>query len=230
MISLQQISKRYDSASGTVEALRQTNLEVPTGQHVAIVGKSGSGKSTLLNLIAGLDRPTAGSLVVGGVALNALSERELAAWRGHHVGIVFQFYQLIPTLSALDNVRFAMNLVNKLPKADRTARAESLLEEVGLADKLRKFPHELSGGQRQRVAIARALANDPQLLIADEPTGNLDSKTGGQIEALFARVHAQGTTVVTVTHARIEGKGYDAVWHIEDGTLCDPELPNPVLL
>lgn len=219
MIRLENVDKIYSSPGGDVHALKQVNLDISKGENVVIVGKSGSGKSTLLNLISGIDRPTNGLVTIDGIKLNELNENELALWRGKEVGIVFQFYQLLPTLSAEDNVTFAMGLVNKVSKAKRKALAQEYLQEVGLADKRRKFPNELSGGERQRVAIARALANNPSLIIADEPTGNLDSKTGEQINALFKKLHANGTTILTVTHANITDRVFDRVITIDDGKL-----------
>ena len=230
MIELRNVQKYYDSAAGAVHALQHFDLQIEAGENVVIVGKSGSGKSTLLNLISGIDRPSSGLVSVDGQALNQLNENELALWRGRHVGIVFQFYQLLPTLSAIDNVLFAMSLVNKVPKRERQKLAAGYLTEVGLGDKLKKYPNELSGGERQRVAIARSLANQPALIIADEPTGNLDSKTGAQIESLFQKVNQAGTTLITVTHANIEGKYYDRAIYIEDGKLSKevlaPKLQN----
>ncbi len=221
MIKLQKINKIYQSAGGDVHALKDNSLYIRKGDNVVIVGKSGSGKSTLLNVISGIDRPSSGDIVVNGQDLNALNENELALWRGKNVGIVFQFYQLLPTLSAVDNVLFAMSLVNKIPNGERNTKARQHLVEVGLAAKMKKFPNELSGGERQRVAIARAMANSPTLIIADEPTGNLDSKTGAQIDELFKRLNDNGTTLVTVTHSNIGDKHFDKMIHIEDGILTD---------
>ncbi len=221
MIQLKNIDKIYSSAGGDVHALRSSNLTISKGENVVIVGKSGSGKSTLLNIISGIDRPSSGEVQVNNQDLNALKENELALWRGENVGIVFQFYQLLPTLSALDNVLFAMNLVDKISKKERSEKARLHLDEVGLSDKMKKFPNELSGGERQRVAIARSLANSPTLIIADEPTGNLDSKTGAQIDELFKKLNENGTTLLRVTHANIDDKIFDRVVHIEDGTLSD---------
>ncbi len=221
MINLRSVKKIYASVGGDVHALRQTNLSISKGENVVIVGKSGSGKSTLLNVISGIDRPSSGDVIINGHDLNGMNENELALWRGQNVGIVSQFYQLLPTLSAEDNLIFAMSLVNKIPKGERKAKAQYHLEEVGLADKMRKFPNELSGGERQRIAIARALANSPTLIIADEPTGNLDSKTGEQIDELFKRLNENGTTLLTVTHANITNRQFDRVVHIEDGILSD---------
>ena len=219
MIRLENINKVYQSIGGDVYALKKTNLTISQGENVVIIGNSGSGKSTLLNIISGIDRPTSGIIIVDGQDLNQLNENELALWRGNNVGIVFQFYQLLPTLSALDNILFAMNLVNKIPKAERQDKAMRHLEEVGLAGKARKFPNELSGGERQRVAIARSLANDPTIIIGDEPTGNLDSTTGKQIDEIFNGLNEKGTTLLRVTHANIENKVFDRIVHIQDGVL-----------
>jgi putative ABC transport system ATP-binding protein len=224
MIKLENVDKFYKSDGGDVHALKGANLNISKGENVVIVGKSGSGKSTLLNVITGIDRPSSGQVIINGQDLGSLNENELALWRGKNIGIVFQFYQLLPTLSAQDNVLFAMSLVNKIPKSERVAKAKRHLEEVGLADKAKKFPNELSGGERQRVAIARALANSPTLIIADEPTGNLDSKTGEQIDNLFKKLNDNGTTVLTVTHANITEKEFDRVVDIEDGILTDSEI------
>ena len=230
MIKLENIDKIYESAGGDVQALKNTNMTISKGENVVIVGKSGSGKSTLLNVISGIDRPSSGEVIVNDQHLNLFTENELALWRGENIGIVFQFYQLLPTLSAEDNVIFAMSLVNKIPQGKRKAKARHHLEEVGLGDKLKKFPNELSGGERQRVAIARSMANSPAIIIADEPTGNLDSKTGEQINELFKKLNENGTTLVTVTHANITDKVFDKVIHIEDGVLSDQtEIQNLIL-
>ncbi len=219
MILLNNINKTYEGEGGPVHALRGVNLSIAEGERVVIIGKSGSGKSTLLNVISGIDRPTSGEVSVKGMNLSDFSEGALARWRGTMIGIVFQFYQLLPTLTSLDNVLFAMDLVKKIPRRERREKAMALLREVGLGQKLTKFPNELSGGERQRVAIARSLANDPSVIIADEPTGNLDSTTGAQIDELFAHLNTKGTTVITVTHAALQEEGYDQVIRIEDGRL-----------
>ncbi len=221
MIELRSVNKVYQSGGDNVHALKNATFHIEQGENVVIVGKSGSGKSTLLNMISGIDRPSDGEIIVNQQPLHDLKERELAVWRGMNVGIVFQFYQLLPTLSAFDNVMFAMNLVNKVPKNRRKQKALLHLEEVGLGDKYRKFPNELSGGERQRVAIARSLANDPAIIIADEPTGNLDLKTGEQINSLFEKLNQEGTTILTVTHANIEKHHYDKVIRIVDGALIN---------
>ena len=201
MISLRRIVKTYRSPAGEVSILRDIDLTVAKGQLVTLIGKSGSGKSTLLHLVGGIDRPTAGSVVVNGTALESLGEARLASWRGHTVGFVFQFFQLLPTLTVLENVMLPMDFAGAIPVGQRRARAMSLLSRVGVAAHAGKLPSALSGGEQQRVAIARALANDPRVVLADEPTGNLDAETGHRvIENLFRLNAALGTALVLVTH------------------------------
>jgi len=200
MIQLQHISKTYETPAGSFTALHDIDLEIANGEFVAIVGKSGSGKSTLLNMIGGIDRPSSGSLSVGGANVQNLSHNELAAWRGRSVGFVFQFFQLLPTLTVAENVMLPMDFAGVLPRNQRNARAMQLLERVGVADQAGKLPSALSGGQQQRFAIARALANDPPVILADEPTGNLDSETSAEIFSLFAQLAADGKTLLVVTH------------------------------
>ncbi|MBT9500853.1 MAG: ABC transporter ATP-binding protein [Burkholderiaceae bacterium] len=184
-------------------ALSEVSFEIARGEFVAIVGQSGSGKSTLLNLLAGIDRPASGEVIVAGQALHSLSERALSAWRGRGIGIVFQFFQLLPTLTAAENVMLPMDLCKHGPAAERRGRALRLLERLGVADQADKFPAALSGGQQQRVAVARALANDPPILLADEPTGNLDSRNAeALLQVLAELVRDEGLTVVMVTHER----------------------------
>ena len=199
MIELQQVSKRFDRR-GDVAALSDVSLTIPRGQMVSIVGPSGSGKSTLLNLIGGLDRPTAGEVRVDGDALGALSDDRLTRIRRDKIGFIFQFFNLLPTLTCLENVGLPLHL-RGWPRKKVAARAEELLDLVQLGDRVTHRPEELSGGQRQRVAIARALSVNPPLLLADEPTGNLDTRTGRDILALLHDVHERlGSTVVIVTH------------------------------
>lgn len=219
MINLQQVNKTYKGTAGDVRALVDVNLTITKGESVVVIGKSGSGKSTLLNVISGIDRPESGVLEIAGVNLQQLNEGQLSTWRGRAVGIVFQGYQLIPTLSALDNVLFPMDLVGVIAKSSRKERALKLLEEVGLADKAPKFPHELSGGEGQRVAIARALANDPVIILADEPTGNLDSATSDQVYLLFRQLKAQGKVLIVVTHEQNRETQFDRVIRVRDGQL-----------
>jgi putative ABC transport system ATP-binding protein len=176
------------------------SLEVQAGEFVAVMGRSGSGKTTFLNLLAGIDRPTAGEIHVGGAAVHALPESRLAAWRGRTVGLVFQFFQLLPTLTVAENVMLPMDFCDTYPTRSRRARTLELLDRVGIADQADKFPASLSGGQQQRTAIARALANDPPVIVADEPTGNLDSQTAAAVQELFKSVAGEGKAIVMVTH------------------------------
>jgi putative ABC transport system ATP-binding protein len=194
--------KTYPLSAGEVVAVDHLSLEIAQGEFVAVVGRSGSGKTTLLNLLAGIDRPTSGMVQAAGADLGSLSESGLAAWRGRNVGLVFQFFQLLPTLTVIENVRLPMDFARKIPVGERRDRAQHLLDRVGIGDQADKLPATLSGGQQQRAAIARALANDPPLLLADEPTGNLDSITAGAVLELFADLNAEGRTIVVVTHER----------------------------
>ncbi|HSL31766.1 MAG TPA: ATP-binding cassette domain-containing protein [Anaerolineales bacterium] len=200
IIDLRDVDKYYQSAAGDYHALKAVDLQINPGEFVSIIGKSGSGKSTLLNMITGIDRPTTGEVFVNGTAIHQMTENQLAGWRGENLGIIFQFFQLLPALNLKQNVILPMDLAGKYKLRERHARAEHLLELVGLADQMHKLPSMVSGGQQQRAAMARALANDPPLLIADEPTGNLDSKTAATVFALFNQLVAEGKTVIIVTH------------------------------
>ena len=202
MISLQGVTKAYETPAGLFEALQGIDLEIGANEFLAITGKSGSGKSTLLNMVGGIDRPSAGSVRIGGTLIEEMSESRLAAWRGRTIGFVFQFFQLLPTLTAAENAMLPMDFCGTVPLRQRRTRALELLETVGVADQADKLPASLSGGQQQRVAIARALANDPPVILADEPTGNLDSQTGLAIFRLFRDLSIDGKTVVIVTHER----------------------------
>jgi len=199
IIELRNVSRRYNQGEAEVTALENVSLTVAPGAFVAVVGPSGSGKSTLLSLISGIDRPNSGEVWVTGRRIDTLSENQLARWRRQSLGIVFQFFQLLPTLTALENVLLPMELRGLNARVAR-ARAYALLAQVGLANRAGHLPSELSGGEQQRVAIARALANDPPLILADEPTGNLDQATGAGIFDLLATLPASGKTVVFVTH------------------------------
>lgn len=199
LIKAQGISKRYQMGHTIVQAVAGVDLDVERGDFWAIMGPSGSGKSTLLHLLGGLDRPTAGSLEVAGQSLEQLDENALAIYRRRFVGFIFQSFNLIPSLSALENVAFPMRFAH-VPRRQRQARAQELLERVGLGDRIHHRPTEMSGGEQQRVAIARALVNGPELILADEPTGNLDSASGHSIMQLLAGLHAGGRTVLVVTH------------------------------
>jgi putative ABC transport system ATP-binding protein len=199
-IRLEQVNKIYETPAGAVHVLHDIDLRIERGEFVAIIGKSGSGKSTLLNMLTGIDRPTTGEVWVGETAVHRLGESQMALWRGKNLGIVFQFFQLLPTLSLLDNVMLPMDFANRYPLRERRERALALLERVEMRVHADKLPSAISGGQQQRAAIARALANDPPLVVADEPTGNLDSATADSIFELFGQLVAQGKTIVMVTH------------------------------
>lgn len=200
MIDLREVSKNYKTAVGDYPALKGIDLCICAGEFVSIIGKSGSGKSTLLNMITGIDRPTKGEVYVNNTAVHEMGENRMARWRGKNLGIVFQFFQLLPTISVIENIMLPMDFCRTYPMREREKRALSLLEMVELADHAYKLPTALSGGQQQRVAIARALANDPPVVIADEPTGNLDSKTAEAVFTLFNDLVAKGKTIIIVTH------------------------------
>ncbi|PZN07556.1 MAG: ABC transporter ATP-binding protein [Bacillota bacterium] len=200
MITLRRVVKTYETGAGRFMALRGVDLQVRAGEFVAVVGKSGSGKSTLIKMYTGINRPTSGEVVVGGTAVHRLDEGRLARWRGRHVGVVFQFFQLLPTLTVLENVMLPMDFCGVYAPAQRRDRAMALLDQFGVAKHAHKLPAALSGGQQQRVAITRALANDPPVLVADEPTGNLDTRTARTVFELFQRLAAGGKTIVMVTH------------------------------
>jgi putative ABC transport system ATP-binding protein len=200
LIELAGVEKVYRTGKLEYPALRGIDLSIDDGDLVAIVGPSGSGKSTIMNMITGIDRPTAGTVTVGGERIDLMSEEQLAVWRGRHVGVVFQFFQLLPTLTALENAMLPLDFARRGSKRERRERALHNLELVGLADMAGRLPSEMSGGQQQRVAIARALASYPTLVIGDEPTGNLDTKTAGEMFDLLQRVCDEGATVLYVTH------------------------------
>jgi putative ABC transport system ATP-binding protein len=200
LIELRNVVKKYEGGAGSFTALKGASLFIKRAEFVAVVGKSGSGKSTLLNMITGIDRPTSGEIVINRTPIHKLSEGKMAVWRGNNLGIVFQFFQLLPTLTAYENVILPMDFCKKYSLSERKERALHLLEEVDLVDQASKLPSALSGGQQQRVAIARALANDPPIVVADEPTGNLDTSTAEAIFRLFQRLVDQGKTILTVTH------------------------------
>jgi putative ABC transport system ATP-binding protein len=200
VIHVNDLVKTYPLAAGSFTAIDHLSLDIDQGEFVAVVGRSGSGKTTLLNLLAGIDRPTSGAVRVADADLARLSESGLAAWRGQHIGLVFQFFQLLPTLSVLENVMLAMDFAEKIPLGQRRDRAQRLLDRVGIGNQADKLPATLSGGQQQRAAIARALANDPPLVLADEPTGNLDSVTAAAVLELFADLNAEGRTIVVISH------------------------------
>jgi putative ABC transport system ATP-binding protein len=221
LIQLEDVEKTYRMGSVGYRALRGIDLAIAPGELVAIVGPSGSGKTTILNLVTGIDRPTSGTITVAGRRIDSMSEEELAVWRGEHVGVVFQFFQLLPTLSALENAVLPLDFARRGSRRERFERARHNLELVGLGDKLDRLPAELSGGEQQRVAIARALASDPELLVGDEPTGNLDSGTAAEMFELLERLNAEGKTVVYVTHDRELAERAHRIVTIRDGVVVD---------
>ena len=202
IIEVRDVVKTFQVGGAPVTVLNRVSLTVHPGEFVAIVGPSGNGKSTLLNMISGIDRPTGGEVYVTGEPLHRLSENRMAGWRGQHLGIIFQFFQMLPSLSLMQNIVLPMEFAGKYSPKERRARAMSLLALVGLEEQANKLPGMVSGGQQQRAAIARALANDPPLVVADEPTGNLDAKTAGEVFDLFYRLVDSGKTMLMVTHDR----------------------------
>jgi len=218
-ISLTALSKSYQINKTLFHAVDRVNLIIKKGDFVSIIGKSGSGKSTLLNLMSGIDQPTSGQVIVNDVDISQMKSSLLDAWRGHNIGLVFQFFQLIPTLTVLENILLAMDFCKVIPAKDRVNRARSLLNKVGIIDKADQFPSILSGGEKQRVAIARALANDPPIILADEPTGNLDSVTAKAIFDLFTELNAQGKTIILVSHDSDCHKYSNQTIDISDGKI-----------
>jgi putative ABC transport system ATP-binding protein len=219
LIDLRDVEKTYETEAGGLTVLKDVSLRVHPGEFVGVVGPSGSGKSTLLNMITGIDRPSGGEVFVGGEPVHTLSENELARWRGRNVGVIFQFFQLLPTLTILENVMLPMDFCNIYKGRERKERAMHLLEQVGIADQAHKLPSALSGGQQQRAAIARALANDPPLLVGDEPTGNLDTATADQVFTLFGELVDQDKTLVIVTHDLGLSERMGRVLHLLDGRI-----------
>ncbi len=219
IIELQNVTRSYTQGERTFMALKDVDLSILKGEYVAIIGKSGSGKSTMLNLITGIDHPSDGRIKVNTTDIHQLNENQLARWRGKNIGIVFQFFQLIPTLTIMENILLAMEFVNTIAGSERVERTKALLEMVGILDHGDKFPSALSGGEQQRAAIARALANDPDILVADEPTGNLDSVTAGSVKKIFAELVARGKTVIIVTHADVNDDQFDRIIRLQDGEI-----------
>jgi len=200
LIRLERILKSYQTPAGEFIALRDVDLSIGAGEFVAVVGKSGSGKSTLINMITGIDRPTDGEIYIADTAIHKLAEGPMAEWRGRNIGVIFQFFQLLPMLSCIENVMLPMDFCDMFKPSEREARALGLLHQVDMADEAHKLPSEISGGQQQRVAIARAMANDPPLIVADEPTGNLDTRSADSVFKLFEDLVRQGKTILMVTH------------------------------
>jgi len=221
LIELRKVSKAYNVAAGKFLALKEVDMGADAGEFVAVVGKSGSGKSTLINMITGIDTPTSGEVFVAGTAVHAMDQEQLAVWRGKNVGVVFQFFQLLPTLTVAENIVLPMDFCNTFPVNERRGRAISLLEKVGIAEQADKLPSDLSGGQQQRAAIARALANNPPLIVADEPTGNLDSATSDAVMQLFANLASEGKTVLMVTHERDLTQYFTRSIELADGAIVN---------
>ncbi len=227
LIELRQVVKTYQTAAGPFHALKGVDLRVDPGEFLAVVGKSGSGKSTLINMLTGIDRPTSGEILVGNTAVHTLTEGQMAEWRGRNLGVIFQFFQLLPTLTIVENVMLPMDFCHMYAPRMRQQRAMQLLEQVELADHAHKLPSAVSGGQQQRAAIARALANDPPILAADEPTGNLDSKTAESIFSLFEGLVQQGKTILMVTHDRDLARRVTRTIVLSDGEIVNEILSRP---
>ena len=223
VVQVKEVVKSFPVGDGEVTILKGISFDVNKGEFVSIVGPSGNGKSTLLNMITGIDRPSDGQVIVTGREVHRMSENKLAAWRGEHVGIIFQFFQMLPALSLLHNVILPMDFAKKYSNKQRKERAMHLLDTVGLADQAHKLPGMVSGGQQQRAAIARALANDPPLLVGDEPTGNLDTASAGRVFDLFNRLVEEGKTMLMVTHDKDLARRVPRVVEITDGKITRDE-------
>jgi putative ABC transport system ATP-binding protein len=237
IIRMRAITKIFKTAAGETTVLKDINIEVPQGQFMAIVGRSGSGKSTLVNMITGIDHPSSGTVEVGNLPIHQMPESAMAVWRGKHLGIVFQFFQLLPMLTLIENVMLPMDFCNIYSPASREERAFGLLRQVGLEGLAHKLPGAVAGGQQQSAAVARALANDPPILIADEPTGNLDSNTAEQVMCIFEELIDQGKTILLVTHDHSLAQRTNRILLISDGELVNelvaaafPGAPHPQLL
>lgn len=218
-IALKNISKEYKAGKSTFTALHNISLTLEKGSFTVIKGASGSGKSTMLNLLAGIDYPTAGEIWIDNTAIQNLSSNSLAKWRGKNLGIVFQFFQLMPTLTVIENVILPMEFVKMFPKSEHKKIAENLLKKLNILELADKFPNTLSGGEKQRVAIARALANSPEIIIADEPTGNLDSVNSKIIHDVFKQLNAEGKTILYVTHEQTLPEGHTHLVELKDGKI-----------
>lgn len=224
LVELRNVSKQFTVGDRSLTVLHDLSLQIDPGEFVAIVGASGNGKSTLLNMITGIDRPSTGEVWVNNTPLHKLDENQLSIWRGKQIGIVFQFFQLLPALTLLQNVILPMDFAASLPRDKRKERAEALLRKVGLGDQMYKLPGTVSGGQQQRAAIARALANNPPLIVADEPTGNLDTHSAEDILTLFERLHARNRTIVMVTHSMEIAARANRIIRIVDGRIASDEI------
>jgi putative ABC transport system ATP-binding protein len=223
LVQVKEVIKSFPVGGGEITVLKGISFDVKNGEFVSIVGPSGNGKSTLLNMITGIDRPTKGEVIVTGREVHRMSENKLAAWRGQHVGIIFQFFQMLPALSLLQNVMLPMDFAKKIPTRERRERAMHLLDIVDIVDQANKLPSMVSGGQQQRSAIARALANDPDIIVADEPTGNLDTRTAQDIFDLFSKLVSEGKTLVMVTHDKELARRVPRVVEIIDGRITRDE-------
>jgi putative ABC transport system ATP-binding protein len=221
VVDLHQVVKTYKGTAGTFTALKGIDLQVEAGAFVSIIGKSGSGKSTLINVITGIDRPTSGEVIVDNVRIHTLNEEQIAIWRGRSIGVIFQFFQLLPTLTAVENILLAMDYGGQYSPAERPERAMYLLELVGMSEQAHRLPNSLSGGQQQCIAIARALANNPVLLTADEPTGNLDSKSAEMVFHLFKSLAQAGKTILMVTHDNDLATRAQRTIRLADGLIVD---------
>ncbi len=228
LVQVKDVVKTFPVGGGEVTVLKGISFNVNSGEFVTIVGPSGNGKSTLLNMITGIDRPTHGEVIVTGLEVHKMNENKLAAWRGQHVGIIFQFFQMLPALTLLQNVMLPMDFARKYSPRERKERALNLLGIVGLEDQADKLPGTVSGGQQQRAAIARALANDPQILVADEPTGNLDQRTAYDVFDLFDRLVDEGKTLLMVTHDKELARRVPRVVEIVDGRITRDEFVGEV--
>ncbi|MFN8465005.1 MAG: ABC transporter ATP-binding protein [Caldilineaceae bacterium] len=220
LIDLSGVVKSYKTPAGEFQALKGIDLKIDAGEFVAVVGKSGSGKSTLSNMITGIDRPSQGEVIVAGTEVHKLRESQIAGWRGRNIGVVFQFFQLLPTLTVVENVMLPMDFCNMYSSRQRKERAMHLLEQVDMVEQADKLPTAISGGQQQRVAIARSLANDPAIIVADEPTGNLDSRTADAVFHLFERLVDEGKTIVMVTHDDDLARSVGRAVTIADGQIA----------
>jgi putative ABC transport system ATP-binding protein len=224
VVQIRDVIKTFPVGGGEITVLKGLSFDVKSGEFISIVGPSGNGKSTLLNMITGIDRPTSGEVIVTGREVHKMSENQLAAWRGQHVGIIFQFFQMLPALTLLQNVMLPMDFAKKFTPRERKERALQLLESVDLSEQANKLPGNVSGGQQQRAAIARALANDPELLVADEPTGNLDTRTANDVFDMFVQLVKQGKTLVMVTHDKELSRRVPRVVEIIDGKITRDEF------
>lgn len=224
IVNLVDITKNFPVGGREINVLKGISFDVEPGEFLSIVGPSGNGKSTLLNMITGIDRPTSGEVIVTGREIHNMSENKLAAWRGQHVGIVFQFFQMLPALSLVQNIMLPMDFAKKYSRTEKRERAMQLLEIVELTDQAGKLPGMVSGGQQQRAAVARALANDPEIIVADEPTGNLDTRTANNIFELFQKLADQGKTLIMVTHNKDLSRRVPRVVEIIDGKITRDEF------